>query len=178
MGVHDHEMVEKWSFSLIYVTAILIVSPLLLLGASALAIRLAHGKASLDSTFRTYAYMFIPVGIGLHLAHNLLHLLKEGGGIIPVVQRTIAKYTPFTPGNAQWYTPVIVSDLGVYWLQMGTLIVFYLASVYLGYRIALGSSPDRQTALRTVLPMVALSLAFTLFNMFLLSQPMAARHHH
>jgi ferredoxin len=178
LGIYDHETVEKWSFSLIYVSAILIVSPLLLLGSSAVATRLASGQASLNSTFRTYAYMFIPVGIGLHLAHNLLHLLKEGAGIVPVLQRTAAKYTSFNLGIPNWNVPVIVPDIGIYWLQMGTLIIFYGASLYLGYRIALRSCPDRTTAVRTIIPMVVLSLAFTLFNIFLLSQPMAARHSH
>jgi hypothetical protein len=122
--------------------------------------------------------MFIPVGIGLHLAHNLLHLLKEGAGIVPVLQRTVTKYTPFNLGIPNWNVPLIVSDASIYWLQMGTLIVFYGASLYLGYRIALRSCPDRTTAVRTIIPMVVLSLAFTLFNIFLLSQPMAARHAH
>jgi len=39
--------------------------------------------------------MFIPVGLAVHLAHNLAHLLLEGGGIVPVVQRTAAIFTPF-----------------------------------------------------------------------------------
>ncbi len=101
LGIYDHETVEKWSFSLIYIAAVLIVAPLLLLGSSALATQWAPGKASLNSTFRTYAYMFIPVGIGLHLAHNLLHLLKEGAGIVPVLQRTVAKYTLLQFRNSQ-----------------------------------------------------------------------------
>lgn len=178
LGIYDHETVEKWSFSLIYIAAILIVAPLLLLGSSGLATRWAPGKASLNSTFRTYAYMFIPVGIGLHLAHNLLHLLKEGLGIVPVLQRTVTKYTPFNLGIPNWNVPLIVPDVAIYWLQMGTLVLFYAASIYLGYRIALRSCPDRATAVRTIVPMVVLSLGFTLFNIFLLSQPMAARHHH
>ncbi|MBI4455303.1 MAG: 4Fe-4S binding protein [Acidobacteria bacterium] len=178
LGVESHVAIEKTTFTLVYGAGVLLIAPLLLLAAAALATLLTRGKVAVRAAFQTYAYMFIPVGIALHLAHNLLHLLKEGSGIVPVIRRTFAKYTPVNLGVPDWGMPPLASDSIIYWLQMTVLVTFYIASIYLGCRIALKSCPDRKTALRTITPMVALSFVFTLLNIFLLSQPMAARHHH
>ncbi|MBI4445235.1 MAG: 4Fe-4S binding protein [Acidobacteria bacterium] len=178
LGIEDHVSVEQMTFTLVYVVASAILAPLLLLGISFVSQRWGRSPLKLSQTFRTYAYMFIPVGIALHLAHNLLHLLKEGAGIVPVLQRTVAKYTPLNLGTPNWNTVIPISDSGMWLLQMTVLTTFYLASVYLGYRMALSLSADRRTALRVILPMVLLSLGFTLFNIFILSQPMSARHQH
>ena len=81
----------------------LVVVPLLLLGAAALADRLAgaHGLG-VRRTFVVFGYMFVPVGLAMHLAHNLAHLLLEGVGIVPVVQRAAALYTPISLGSPDW----------------------------------------------------------------------------
>lgn len=178
LGIDNHVAIEKSTFTVVYGVAVLVLTPLLLLGAAALAAFLTGRKISIGQAFRTYAYMFIPVGIALHLAHNLLHLLKEGSGIVPVIKRTVARYTPLDWGVPNWNIAPMASDSTIYWLQMGVLVLFYAASVYLGCRIALQSSPGRKTAIVILIPMVALSLAFTLLNIFLLNQPMSARHLH
>lgn len=177
-GVADHAAIEKATFTFVYVAGVLILSPVLLLLASWVSRFGAGGRLPAGTLFRTFAYMFIPVGIALHLAHNLLHLLKEGPGVVPVIQRAAVKYLGIGSGNINWSQPALMTDVSIYWVQMGVLSIFYVAAVYLGGRIAIRTSGDRRTAVLTLMPMVLLALGFTLLNIFLLSQPMSARHHH
>ena len=142
--------------------------PLLVLaGASGLGLR---------RTFVVFGYMFVPVGLALHLAHNLAHLLLEGGGIVPVVQRAVAVYTPFSLGAPDWQTLPLAPEPVVALLQMTVVTGFFMLSLVAGHRLSLGAYPDPRTASRALIPMVTLSLLFTLAGIVLLNQPMGARH--
>ena len=89
----------------------LVAVPLLILAGAALADRLAGPeRLGLRRTFVVFGYMFIPVGLAMHLAHNLAHLLLEGGGIVPVVQRAVALYTPFSLGEPDWQISPLATD--------------------------------------------------------------------
>lgn len=178
VGISSHAAIESWTFTLVYVVGVLLLTPGLLVAASAVASSAGTENPPTGQIFRAFAYMFIPIGIGLHLAHNLLHLIKEGGGIIPVIQRAVDRFTPFQWGRPDWSVGPLLSDPVIYWIQLAVLTVLYLASLYCGYRIAFQYGSDRKNALRLLAPMILLALAFTLVNVFLLSQPMSQRHHH
>lgn len=61
------------------------------LGGAALSDAAAGERGlGLRRTFVIFGYMFVPIGLAMHLAHNLSHLLMEGGGIVPAVQRAVA----------------------------------------------------------------------------------------
>ena len=155
----------------------LVVGPLLVLASAAMTDRLAgRNRLGLRRTFVVFGYMFIPVGLAVHLAHNLAHLLLEGGGIVPVVQRAAALYTPVWLGEPDWRVDPIAPDAAVALLQVGVLVGFFVVSLIAGHRLSLRAYPDRRTALRAVLPFVVLSFAFTVLSIVLLQQPMGMRH--
>ena len=179
VGIRDHAMIEKLTFSVVYFVSSFLVAPLLILLASQLSARMVHpSDLGLKETFAIFGYMFVPIGLALHLAHNLLHLLKEGPGIVPVIQRTINDLTIFHVGTANWRTGVLASDVFIYYLQMSILFGFYLLSLYIGWKLSLRNYREKKLALRAVFPMIMVAAAFTLLNVYLLSQPMSARHHH
>ena len=112
----------------------------------------------------------------MHLAHNLSHLLTEGQLTIPAVQRAADKYLSLNLGEPNWNLAPFMGFEAVFWLQMAVLVSFNLVSLYAGYRIAVSTFGDK--ALRAFLPMMLLVLAFSLFNTFILGQPMSLRHTH
>jgi hypothetical protein len=59
---------------------------------------------------------------------------------------------------------------------MGVLIGFFVLSLVAGQRLSARSYADPRAASRAFLPMVVLSLAFTVAGIVLLSQPMSMRH--
>jgi polyferredoxin len=155
----------------------LVVGPLLVLGGAALANRLA-GPSGLGvrRTFVVFGYMFVPVGLAMHLAHNLAHLLLEGGGIVPVVQRAVSVYTPFSLGVPDWKVAPLAPEAVVGFLQVAVVLGFFILSLVAGQRLALRAYPDATTAGHALIPMVALSLLFTMAGIVLLSLPMGMRH--
>jgi polyferredoxin len=154
----------------------LLLIPLLVLGAAAVADRLAgESRLGLRRTFVLFGYMFVPIGLGMHLAHNLGHLLVEGGGIVPAAQRALALYTPLSLGEPSWQS--VTAPAGVVsLLQMAVLVAFFVLSLVAGHRLSAVSYPDRRTAGRALAPMAVLSFVFTAAGVVLLSLPMGMRH--
>jgi ferredoxin len=179
LGIVDEDLRSKLTFTAVYFAGTLLVAPLLLLAASWATVRLSpKGSVTLRKAFVLSAYMFIPIGLALHLAHNLLHLLKEAPGVIPVVQRAVNEFTPLNAGTPNWDVPALMDSGWIYALQMLVLAAFYVLALYAGWRLAMPVYGTRSVTLRAMLPMFALALGFTLLNVMLLSQPMIARHMH
>ncbi len=124
----------------------------------------------------TLGYMFIPVGLAMHLAHNTSHLFTEGPGVIPALQRTLNRYTPFNFGEPDWQIVPLVSTEVIYWLQMLFILAGLIFSIMVGYRLATGIFERHATAGKVFIPFIVLSLLFTLVNLYLLNQPMGMRH--
>ncbi|MBI4522706.1 MAG: 4Fe-4S binding protein [Deltaproteobacteria bacterium] len=134
-----------------------------------------NGKG-IKKTFTQLAYMFLPVGLAMHLAHNISHLVTEGPGVMPALQRTIARFTPIDPGEPNWqFAPLLSADV-VYWLEMLLVLFGFVFSLIVGYRLTMSFSDRSEQTGKAFVPFVVLSLLFTLINFYLLNQPMGARH--
>jgi hypothetical protein len=155
----------------------LVAVPLALLGAAALADRLArpHGLG-VRRTFVTFGYVLVPVALAMHLAHNLAHLLLEGGGLVPAVQRAALLYTPLSLGAPVWPAPPLAPAPAVAVLQAGVVLGFFGLSLVAGHRLSRRVYPDPRAAARALVPIAVLSLLLTLAGLVLLAQPMAMRH--
>jgi TRAP-type C4-dicarboxylate transport system permease small subunit len=104
------------------------------------------------------------------------NLLLEGGGIIPVMQRVIALYTPFSVGVLDWHVMPLAPQAVVSLLQVAIVVAFFGLSLVAGHRLTLRTYPDARSASRAFLPMMAVALAFTLVGLVVLSLPMDMRH--
>lgn len=175
LGIGSHAAREKATFLFVLTSGTLLIAPLLLLSFSAI-VRKALPDTGLTAKqiFIQFAYMFIPVGLAMHLAHNISHLLKEGPGIIPAVQRLINNITG--AGEPDWVAGQIAGNETIFWLQMAVLITLNIFSLYAGYRIAVRNYGDR--ALRAFVPMALLVIFFMVINTYILGQPMSLRHTH
>ena len=166
---------------LFFGTAILLIPTMLLLTAY-LSNRLVGRENSLGlkDTFVTFGYMFIPVGLSLHLAHNMGHLFKESMGVVPAFQRAVLKYTPFNAGEPNWQLSAVslIDASFLYWLQMFLMLGFYGVALYAGYRLSLNSYKEKDVAFRAFVPMAVLSFVLMMANIYLLNLPMAPRHGH
>ncbi|HLE43944.1 MAG TPA: 4Fe-4S binding protein [Methylomirabilota bacterium] len=163
--------------SIVLLGGALVVVPLLVLAGAAAANRLAGSRGlGLRRTFVTFAYMLVPVGLAMHLAHNLGHLLLEGGGIVPVVQRAVLLYTPFSLGVPDWQVPPLAPEPVVLFVQMAFVVGFFGLSLVAGHRLSLRAYADPRAASRALIPMAMLSLLFTVAAIVLLNLPMGMRH--
>lgn len=178
LGITSHASIEKIT-SLTALTIGSLLIPSLMLALTALGVRNAtkpESPLSFRETFVQFAYMFIPVGLSMHLAHNISHLFKEGPGIVPAIQRTLNEYTGMNLGEPDWSVLPLMGDETIFWLQMVTFIVLNVFSLYAGYRIAVRYYKEK--ALKAFIPMAALAVFLMIINVFVLGQPMSPRHMH
>lgn len=176
LGITSHAAQERTTFLLVMTVGSLVIPSLLLLLAS-LAVRKSTGPESalsLRGIFVQFAYMFIPVGLSMHLAHNINHLLKEGPEIIPAVERLVSNVAG--TGQPDWSVTPLMGSESIFWVQMAVLLIMNIFSLYAGYRIAIRYYGDK--AVRAFIPMAILVTAFVAINVFILGQPMAMRHTH
>lgn len=182
LGMEYDYTIEVTTKTLLFFAVALILIPGMLLLASYASNKFvgSEGHSGLKRTFTVFGYMFIPVGLSLHLAHNAGHLLNESLGIVPAMQRAVLKYTSFSLGEPNWgfAAMTIVDGAFLYWIQMGIFAIFYVFSIYAGYRLSLNNYADRSTAFRALVPMLVLSFVLMMVNVYLLNLPMAPRHIH
>ncbi len=163
--------------SVVLLVGALVVAPGLIYCASALGDRLAGPRAlGGRRAFVAWGYMFVPVGLAVHLAHNLEHLLQEGPGIVPALQRAVTLYTPLSLGAPEWRIEPLAAAPVVTLLQMLVLSAFFVLSLVAGRRMAMRDYGDTRAAGRALVPVAALSFAFTVAGIVLLNQPMGMRH--
>ena len=135
-----------------------------------------YKEQGVTRTFTHLAYMFLPVGLAMHLAHNVSHLITEGPGVIPALQRTLTRYTGIEAGEPDWqFMPLVASD-AIYWLQILLILLGFIFSLNVGYRLTATLFDRQETTGKAFIPFAVISLVFTLINLYLLNQPMGARH--
>jgi hypothetical protein len=182
LGIRYEYTIEVLTKSFLYFATSIVLVPGLLLAASLVSNRLValDERIGVKRTFVTFGYMFIPIGLSLHLAHNAGHLFNESGGIVPAFQRAVNVYTPFHLGDPNWQLAAapLIDGAFLYWIQMGILAIMYFFSLFAGYRLSANNFGDRSMAFRALAPMTLLSFAFMMVNVFLLNLPMAPRHIH
>lgn len=160
--------------SAVFLVGSLVVFPLLLLVAARLADQ--TGGKDLRRTFVVFSSMFIPIALGMHLSHNVSHLLMEGPGIVPAVQRVLRPFAWFAMGEPLWDVKPLFEAPVIYWLQVSLLFLAFVFSIKVGQRLVLNFYDDEGHAARVLSPMVALACLLTIVNFFLISLPMGLMH--
>ncbi len=124
--------------------------------------------------FIRYAYALLPIALFYHLAHNLEHLLMEGPKVVSLLSDPFGwGWNMF--GTLDWRVPPLVS-LDVLWiLQVLLVLVGHVFSLWVAQRTSLNLFGNRQAAFRSQLPMLAGMIAFSVFSLWLLKQPMEMR---
>ena len=139
-----------------------------LIPSQAAEVNLSAGNSlwgNMSSNFNRFGYALIPLGLGIHLAHNAKHFLGEGLSVI---------YT-----SASLLGLNITGDMSL--LNMPTIqVIQYILSilgvigaVYTAHRISTGNPNLKASAL----PYIIMILLFGLIALWMYSVPMAARAH-
>ncbi len=117
------------------------------------------------SNFIRYGYALIPLGLGIHLAHNAKHFLGEGLSVVYTSASLVGWELTGDPSLLNMPTiqiiQYILSVLGV------------LGAIYTAHKI----SQNNPNSKASVLPYIVLMLMFGLIALWMYSVPMAARGH-
>jgi hypothetical protein len=163
--------------SVVFFSVSLIVVPLLgFVAAAWIANRLAaSGEDNTKRLWVRFAYMFIPVGLAMHLAHNFSHILLEGKSIIPALQRALNQFSPLSLGEPIWRVSALAPPEVVSFLQMFFVLAGLILSIVAGYRLAWNCLGKERISARVLVPFIVVAFSLTLLNLYLLDQPMGAR---
>lgn len=155
-----------------------VLLPLLLLGfISYLGTRGAVSRPDAFSALRTYAYAFLPLGLGLHAAHNFHHLFGEGGALLQGLQVSFARYTGWgADAVANMAPPTPMNPNTLYFLQWLALIGGLFLAYRVSTRLVARYSSESAKGFRMVLPVLLFAVAYTVLNVLVLAAPMAHRH--
>ncbi|MFZ3383720.1 MAG: 4Fe-4S binding protein [Candidatus Methanoperedens sp.] len=117
------------------------------------------------SNFIRYGYALIPLGLGIHLAHNAKHFLGEGFSVIYTSASLVGWNITGDPSILNMPTIQII--------QYILSVLGILGAIYTAYKIS-QNNPNSKTS---VLPYIVLMLMFGLIALWMYSVPMAARGH-
>lgn len=166
-------------YTVIYLTFGLVVPTILVLLITWMNAPPEQLRGDIFHAFRTYAYAFLPLGLGLHAAHNFHHLFGEGGAMVAGVRRALAGYTgwaslapPATAGVGPAFGPNTMYVLQ--WLALvGGMYLAFKVGVAVARRVTTGQTAK---AFSAALPIFLFAAAYTLVNLLILSMPMTHRH--
>ena len=164
-------------FALVFLVGTLLV-PLGLFVAVAMLTRLLAGRqeVTVRRMFMNFAYAFVPVGLMMHLAHNVKHLFGEGQTAIPVLSDPFGwGWNLFGTATLELSSPFTTAQLTV--AQFVLLVIGQGFATYVAYRIAHRLFGDRTNSiLRGLVPILLLALAWSVFNLWVLNMPLMERH--
>lgn len=124
--------------------------------------------------FVKYAYALLPIALFYHLAHNIEHLLMEGPKIVALISDPFGwNWNLF--GTAHWSIPPLVS-LDVLWIvQIALVLIGHVYSLWVAQKTSQRLFENQTSAFRSQLPMLIGMIAFSVFSLWLLKQPMEMR---
>ncbi|MDO8726830.1 MAG: 4Fe-4S binding protein [Candidatus Methanoperedens sp.] len=155
---------------ILFITAI--VFPVLIYSIAIGISKLLYLKLSFKDLFKGYAYSVIPLGLMMHLSHNIRHLLEEGTGIIPVLSDPFGFGWDIFGISGYMPAPLLGSNniLLVQWLLM---------FIGLGFSVSVGKNISRRMFRgndSAYIPVLIFVLIFFVFNLWVLGQPIMHKH--
>ncbi len=132
------------------------------------------GRLSFHDYFVRYAYALLPIALFYHLAHNMEHLLMEGPKVMSLISDPFG-WNWNVLGTAHWTIPPLVS-LDVLWIvQVVLVLVGHVYSLWIAHHTSRQLFSDPVAARRSQIPMLVAMIAFSVFSLWLLKQPMEMR---
>ncbi len=124
--------------------------------------------------FVRYSYCVLPIALFYHLAHNMEHLMMDGPKVIAMASDPFGwNWNLF--GTAHWTVPPMIS-LDVLWILQVLLVgIGHVYSLWAASRITGNLFEDRRAARRGQWPILIGMIAFSIFSLWLLKQPMEMR---
>lgn len=135
--------------------------------------RLVGGRdVAVKRIFTGFAYAFIPLALFYHLSHNTMHLVMEGGAVLPVVSDPLGMgWNLF--GTRSAHLAPLLSTASTRYLQTLFVLMGLLAGLFAAYHAS--RRMFGRSSRRGFLAMGLLILGVALLSLWLIQQPMTMR---
>lgn len=153
----------------------LLLSPFVYLAAYWLALwlgkLLARSDVSLAELSLRFAYSLLPIALVYHITHYYALLMTQGIKVLALFSDPFGLgWNLF--GTANWFDEPIIPNVAVVWhVQVVTIVIGHIISVYIAHVEALRLFGDHRRATLSQLPMLLLMMAFTTAGLWILAQP-------
>ncbi len=163
----------KTAFSILMLLCI--VLPIALFwGVAIFSNLISDDKHKVSYIFRAFAFSLIPIALFYHVAHNSMHLFREGQNIIPLFSDPLGRgWNLFGTAKIE-YQPFLSIET-IWYLQIFTILIGHIYGIYFSDQIARRIYSDRKKAWRAQIPMLLVMILFSLYSLWLIHQPMEMR---
>jgi hypothetical protein len=133
------------------------------------------GSVPLRRLAPAYVYTLVPIAIAYQVSHYYTYLLIQGQAIIYHLSDPFGWGWDLF-GTAGYEIRVgVVSAAFVWYSQVVLIVTGHVLAVYLAHVVSLRYFGSPQLALRSQLPLLALMILYTIFSLWILSQPIVSR---
>jgi hypothetical protein len=155
----------------------LIVLPLLTVGgAAAISRHWSHPGVSWLETASRYSFALVPLGFAMWLSHYSYHFLTSYDTLVPVTQRFTTDLGWAALGEPHWLAGCCRTVGGALpRLEILSLDLGLLLSLYTGYRLALSDTSHAGRAIKLLMPWAVLMVLLFLAGVWIVLQPMQMR---
>ena len=119
----------------------------------------------------TYVYSLVPITIAYQVAHYYTYLLVQGQGIIRLISDPFGWGWDLFGSADYQINAGIVNAAFVWYSQVALIVAGHVVAVYLAHVASLRLLRRPGLAIRAQLPMLALMVLYTIFSLWILSQP-------
>lgn len=163
---------EAPALGIIFV-AFLVLAPLVLLGGAAwISWVLAAGKSSVGAIALRYSYAFVPLGLGMWLAHYGFHFFTGILTVVPVTQAALANLGVHILGGPFWTWTGMPSRF-VQPMELGFLLLGFMGSLMVAHHFAQEDCVERP--MRAFAPWFLVCAIVAGASVWLMFQPMEMR---
>ena len=156
-------------------TAGLVVLPLAFLSVYLGFVKLSQlfggGTGGLRRFVAAYVYSLVPIAIAYQVAHYYTLLLVQGQGVIRHISDPFGWGWDLFGTAGYSIDPGVVGAAFVWYSQVALIVSGHVIAVYLAHLVAVRLFGDSRRALWSQLPMLALMILYTIFSLWIISQP-------
>jgi hypothetical protein len=118
-----------------------------------------------------YVYSLVPIALAYQVAHYYTLLLIQGQAIIALVSDPFDRgWNLFGTADYEINAGLIGADF-VWYSQIALMVGGHVIAIYIAHVAALRLLRDPKLTMRSQYPMVALMILYTVFSLWILSQP-------
>ncbi|MDD9942988.1 MAG: 4Fe-4S binding protein [Myxococcales bacterium] len=139
-----------------------------------LAARWAGDGVSGSTLFTAYAYSLLPVALCYHLAHNLMHLLMEGGQVVPLLSDPLGDGSDYF-ATAGVHVGALLGDQPLWLMQVAFVVVGHIYGIVVAHRIGHRVHATRKAARRSLIPIPVAMVMISVCGLWLMHMDMNMR---
>jgi hypothetical protein len=125
-----------------------------------------------------FAFLFIPLGVGLHFAHNIQHLLLESPIAIPATVRFLHNLGIGTSLSVNWNPAPLIGLEPIFFIQMAILLGGFVFTLYVLFRLLKRFQKPLYHIYKMTFAMSFYAIVVVLSAIYMLGLPMSGRHVH